>query len=414
MNALGLRDILSALVLMIAVTVTVAAQPATDGGSSRAVRHSGDAVFRELGYAAALAAAREEQKPLLACFVAAYSLPCKFLDETTWVEPRVRSLLAERVVAIRVDVEREAALAGRFRVDRTPTLLLLDADERELDCIEGYRTAKLMVDELEGALAGRDAETRARARIEQTRGQDAVARHALANVLVRKGRETEALEQFEWCFDQALPRNIVYASTQRAALFSDWARLAARFAPARDAMQARRAACERVLLEERDEANVARNLAGLAQHLGDTEALVEFYDRLKADSRARGVLIDAVFDRLVDARRYDDILAEIEPRESFRHRVQVARAGGGLACCPVHARRGPGTVGSVVERGARLVEALAATKRDADARALIDDVIRFEDTIATRELLVARLERAERRELADRVRGTGQPGASDR
>lgn len=414
MNTMVLRGGLSALVPMIAVVGTIAAQPVADGNNAGAAPPSGRVAFRERDYAAALAAAREEDKPLLVCFAAAFSLPCRFLDETTWVEPGVQKLLAGRVVAIRVDVERDAALATRFRVDRTPTLLLLDTDERELDCIEGYRTAKLMLDELEGALAGRDAEVRARARIEQTRGQDPVARQVLGNVLVRKGRQAEALEQFEWCFDEGLARNIVYASTQRAALFSDWARLAERFAPARAAMERRRASCERVLLDERDDANVARNLAGLAQHLGETHALVEFYDRLKPDSRARGILIDAVFDPFVDTRRYDDILAQIEPRESFRHRVRLARAGGGLACCPVHARRGPATVGSVVERGARLVEALAATKRDADARALSEDVLRFEDTSATRALLVARLERAGRRDLADHWRATPGPAGSDR
>lgn len=357
--------------------------------------------FRPLDLPAALAAAKIEDRPVLIFIDAPWSLPSRYFAAATLNDRHVATLLRERFVAIRIDTDAQRDVATRHRIDRTPTLLLLGPDGAERDCIEGTRVADELAPELEAALAGQDAEARALAALEKSDGRDARLRQRLATALVRKGRFDDALREYLWCFDEGLKRNLFFSATQREELLANLVRLAERHPPALAALHERRDAAEQALLAGRDDAHTARNLAALAVQLREEPRLLGVFDRLPAASKARRILVESVFDQLVDAGRWRELGDLLDPLASFQYRLTLARTGGGCACCAIHAPRGPGTLAVFAARAARSAAALAALDRPADARRVIDDLLKFDDSPATRAPLLEHLTRLNRPELAE-------------
>jgi len=108
------------------------------------------------------AAARSEQKPVLYDFTAAWCQPCHRLDAEGWGDASVASLVNGSYLPARVvDREREdgkntadiAELQRRYAIRAFPTLLVADADGREIARFEGYGGKEKLVRFLEGSLA---------------------------------------------------------------------------------------------------------------------------------------------------------------------------------------------------------------------------------------------------------------------
>jgi uncharacterized protein len=74
---------------------------------------------------AAFARAGEEKKPVLLSLVTAWSDECAAMDETTYADPRVASLVNERFVAVRVDADRRPDLNERYNLGGWPTTAFL-------------------------------------------------------------------------------------------------------------------------------------------------------------------------------------------------------------------------------------------------------------------------------------------------
>lgn len=109
-----------------------------------------------------VAAARSEQKPVLYDFTAAWCQPCHRLDAEGWGDTSVASLVNGSYLPARVvDREREdgkntaaiAELQRRYAIRAFPTLLVADADGREIARFEGYGGKEKLVRFLEGSLA---------------------------------------------------------------------------------------------------------------------------------------------------------------------------------------------------------------------------------------------------------------------
>ena len=95
----------------------------------------------------AAAAARSAGKPVLYDFTAAWCVPCHRLDTEGWGDSRVASLVNGSYLPARVvDREREDGknpaaideLQRRYSVRAFPTLVVADADGREIAKLEGY------------------------------------------------------------------------------------------------------------------------------------------------------------------------------------------------------------------------------------------------------------------------------------
>jgi thioredoxin-like negative regulator of GroEL len=121
--------------------VLLAMALATDAARAQSIRWRTD-------YNAARREAIESDRPILIDFGTENCFYCKKLDASTFRDPGVVSTLNERFIPLKIDAEREPALAQALRVQVYPTLLLAAPDGKILGVIEGYLEAGRLNDHL--------------------------------------------------------------------------------------------------------------------------------------------------------------------------------------------------------------------------------------------------------------------------
>jgi thiol:disulfide interchange protein DsbD len=120
------------------------------GGATAAAKeeHAG---WMEQDLESALARAKAERKVVLVDIYAEWCAQCKELDEKTWPEAGVKQWIGQSAVAIRIDTDaRRKDLAERLQIRSYPTVILLDAEGRELRRILGFQKPETMKAWLEG------------------------------------------------------------------------------------------------------------------------------------------------------------------------------------------------------------------------------------------------------------------------
>lgn len=100
--------------------------------------------------------AREEAvqtgRPLLVDFGTQNCYWCKHLDEKTFRDPAVVTLLNERFIPLKIDGERSPALAAALRVQKYPTLVIAAPAGAVLSYQEGFLEPAALTDLLHSAL----------------------------------------------------------------------------------------------------------------------------------------------------------------------------------------------------------------------------------------------------------------------
>lgn len=108
-------------------------------------------VWMEQNLEGAIARAKAEKKLVLVDVYANWCAQCKELDEKTWPDSRVQEWIRNRAVAVRIDTDRvRKDLATQLGIRWYPTVLILDAEGKELRRCNGFLGPDAMRAFLEG------------------------------------------------------------------------------------------------------------------------------------------------------------------------------------------------------------------------------------------------------------------------
>jgi hypothetical protein len=106
-----------------------------------------------LEYAKARQEAIEKNRPLVIDVATENCFYCKQLDQRTFRDPAVISLLNEKCIPLKVDAERHASLAEALRVQKYPTLVFATPEGKILGFQEGFVEAPALQELIHKALA---------------------------------------------------------------------------------------------------------------------------------------------------------------------------------------------------------------------------------------------------------------------
>jgi thioredoxin-related protein len=137
-----MKRLLALNFVLILAASSVADSPTPDKGK----------LFQDLTLKDALAKAKNGKKLVMVEFALSTCGNCKRLDETTFADKQVQQFIKEKTVAIKVTLDK-----GKVSPDlnklitgktvRTPTIVFLTAEGKELGRIEGYQPAKGFMDQ---------------------------------------------------------------------------------------------------------------------------------------------------------------------------------------------------------------------------------------------------------------------------
>ena len=355
--------------------------------------------FSDLTFEAALKQAGEQQKIVLIDFFTTWCGPCKMLDQTTWTDAKVAALLVEKTVALKIDAEKEAALAKKYKINAYPTVLLLKADGTIIDRLIGYRAPDVFIADFNSALSGKSSLERARETADADGGLDPMKREDFGDALAQSGKKDEALTEYLWCFDEGLKHAPAYVGVRSSYLLSAIARLAKNYPPALEALKTRRDAAKQSLANNPRDRTAAGDFSSLNHALEDDAATLAYFDELPAGSPVRTAIGYHVFGLLLEAKRYADA-AEAMPYKRYIGRFDhVVKQFSG----PGVTKLRPGAMESMrkfqCENAAEELEALAGSGSLDESRELIKKILDFDHSDETVATLRKHLERAGRIDL---------------
>jgi thioredoxin-like negative regulator of GroEL len=359
----------------------------------------------DMTFETALKQAAEHKKIVFIDFFTTWCGPCKTLDRTTWQDARVISLLREKAIALKIDAEKQVALAQRYQVDAYPTLLLLKPDGSIIDRLVGYRDATKFISEFNAALDGKTSLIRAQdavASAANSGGESSVqARYQLAQTLAQTGKHAEALKEYLWLFDDGMKREPGFGGVRDSFLLSSIASLGREYPPALTALRERRDTAQAQLEAGGRDLLAAMDFARINGALNDEPRSLALFDNLPATSPARKVLGRFIFDQLLTSRRYADALGA-RPMEEFTRQFDMTTTrfwGDGASKFTPEMRKQMQSY--CIEDAAKQIEALAGAGKLDDARQLIKRLRALDDTQATAVALHQHLDRAGQSKLAE-------------
>jgi thiol:disulfide interchange protein len=97
------------------------------------------------GLTAALGRAKTEHKLIILDFEATWCGPCHTMDEWVWSDDEVAAGLRAGYAGVKIDADLEKDLVKRFSPDGYPTMIVLDANGKELRRAGGYQSSKQML-----------------------------------------------------------------------------------------------------------------------------------------------------------------------------------------------------------------------------------------------------------------------------
>jgi thioredoxin 1 len=355
--------------------------------------HADESAFQNLSFQAALTQAGLQKKIVLVDFFTTWCGPCKMLDMVTWRDAGVIKLLRDKTVAVRIDAEKDKALAARYGVSAYPTLALIRPDGTLIDRLVGYKDPTVFTQNFISSLAGKTSLSRAQDAVNEAVGKSidtlVQARFNLGQQLAQNGRDADALAQFLWCYDDGMKQAQDFTGVRVSFLLVDLDSLARHYTPAHDAMIQRRDLAKKLMTSDPSATSAAQDLAALNHYLGCDDATLAIFDNLPAASPLRQKLGFYVFDQLLAAKRYNDAVKAIPYADFMRTFGYMAQS----------MDKGPPQAADsmksfLVEDAAKEIEALAGANQLPAAKSLIAAVLKVDSSIKARSVLHDHLARA--------------------
>jgi thiol-disulfide isomerase/thioredoxin len=295
-------------------------------GATLATARAEEGLFRELSLDQAKRAAADGRKQLvLVDFYTTWCGPCKKLDETTWKDPGVIDWLGKNAICLKVDAEKEAALAATYRINAYPTVLLLRPDGAEIDRLVGYRDAKAFLADAGEALTGNDSLARARKKLEGTSANDPMLRSSYGDALAQKGRAEDALSEYLWCFDHGVEHRPSFIGVRNSFLLGKIVQLGRAHPAALDELRKRRDAARKLLEGGTGDFKTAMEFTAINKNLGEPDQTVALFDRIKGEKSlqpmVRKIILDEALDQLLTGKRYKEIIANSDAKALVRQRI---------------------------------------------------------------------------------------------
>ncbi|UCG16158.1 MAG: thioredoxin fold domain-containing protein [Phycisphaerales bacterium] len=271
--------------------------------------------YVNLSFEEALKKAEVEKKLVAVDFYADWCAPCKIMDATTLQDPKVVEWFRTHTIGLKVDAERDVALAARYGVDSFPTFVFLKPDGTEFDRLLGYLTPEQILPEFAGIQEGKDAVARAKDALQKGDPTDPVLRAKLASAYATKGKYEQAAAEYLWCLDEGFRKHPELGDL-RGYVLTELMILSQRYPKVIGELAARRSALRKKLFEgEADEDDVF-NFAAFNEVSGEPQATVNVYDELRVNgkipARIKQALVRAVLVQLLQARRYSNIAADMD------------------------------------------------------------------------------------------------------
>jgi Protein of unknown function, DUF255 len=159
-SAAGVSSVCLALIAACARPPATAGAPATPRAAGAETADAarppaaGSLSWAELD-AATFARARAEGRIVLIDGTAGWCHWCHVMDATTYRDPQVRKLLAERFLPVRVDIDARPDFEERYQEWGWPATVLMTADAEEIGKYKGYMAPARLLEVLNAAVSSR-------------------------------------------------------------------------------------------------------------------------------------------------------------------------------------------------------------------------------------------------------------------
>jgi len=291
-------------------------------------------IFDTRPYSEAKKAAEKEDRYLIVKGTAVWCGPCKRMDASTWVDPKVVEWLKRNAVAVAVDVDKQQAIKMQLGIKAMPTMIAFKGG-KEVDRIVGYRSPEQFIGWLRGLESGKGSASTPRERAAPAGGRggkvDVQARLEEARSQVASRKDAEAIESYVWLWKNMTTHEPSMAGVRGSFMAGDMKRLAARSPAARTKFTALRDEAHAAVGETRINADALDDWLVLNDVIGDEAATLIWLDRVKGDAKWKPLLDRESFrlkELLVSKERWSDFGAMVgDPMRELRQVHQISHAG---------------------------------------------------------------------------------------